>query len=223
MNEQKICFILCTNNELYEKECISYIRKLNVPSGYAIQIIPIRGAVSMTAGYNQGMNQSDAKYKIYLHQDVFIIYQDFLTELLALFTEKSIGMVGMVGSLNFNESSVMWFGNRIGMLHSNSIFFSDSYLFGEVDGKYQEVEAVDGLLMATQYDIPWREDIFTGWDFYDASQSMEFRRSGYKVVVPATEKPWCIHDDGILNLNNYYQEREKYLKEYRDIIEEEAK
>ena len=23
-----------------------------------------------------------------------------------------------------------------------------------------EVEAIDGLLMATQYDIPWRDDLF---------------------------------------------------------------
>ena len=36
----------------------------------------------------------------------------------------------------------------------------------EKDGGW-EVEGVDGLLMATQYDIPWREDLFDGWDFYD--------------------------------------------------------
>ena len=30
-----------------------------------------------------------------------------------------------------------------------------------------EVEAIDGLLMATQYDIPWREYLFYMWVFYD--------------------------------------------------------
>ena len=49
---------------------------------------------------------------------------------------------------------------------------------------YTEVEAVDGLFIATQYDVKWREDIFDGWDFYDISQSEEFHRAGYKVVVP---------------------------------------
>ncbi len=27
------------------------------------------------------------------------------------------------------------------------------------------VECIDGLLMATQYDVPWREDLFDGFDF----------------------------------------------------------
>ena len=81
-----------------------------------------------------------------------------------------------------------------------------------------EVEAIDGLLMATQYDIPWREDLFDKWDFYDVSQSLEFIRHGYKVVVPYMEKPWCIHDDGFVNLVNYYGEREKLLREYGDDV-----
>lgn len=214
MNERKICFILCTNNELYERECISYIEELHVPEGYEREIVPVKGAKSMTSGYNQAMKESDAKYKVYLHQDVFIVYPGFIEEILGLFQEKEIGMIGMVGSLEAEKTGVMWYGKRVGMIHSNSVYFADSYLFGKVEGKYQEVGAVDGLLIATQYDLDWREELFQGWDFYDMSQSMEFRKNGYKVVVPAMERPWCIHDDGILNLSNYYSEREIFLKEY---------
>ena len=76
------------------------------------------------------------------------------------------------------------------------------------------MEAIDGFLMATQYDIPWREDLFDKWDFYDASQSMEFIRHGYKVVIPKMEEPWCLHDCGYLNMDHYEEEREKYVKEY---------
>ena len=68
---------------------------------------------------------------------------------------------------------------------------------------------------ATQYDIEWREDIFTGWDFYDASQSMEFRKAGYKVIVPYMDKPWVIHDDGFLNLQEYEKYRKIYISEYK--------
>ena len=61
-------------------------------------------------------------------------------------------------------------------------------------GKFQELEAVDGLLIATQYDIPWREDILTGWHMYDTAMCMEMRRAGYKVAVPNQEEDfWCIH------------------------------
>ena len=186
MNAQKICFIMCTNHQLYKEECISYLECLELPDGFEREILPIEGACSMASGYNQAMSQSDAKFKVYLHQDVFVVYRSFIP-------------------------AVMWYGTRVGMLHSNSVYFADSYLFGKVVGEYQRVQAVDGLLMATQYDIPWREDLFLGWDFYDISQSMEFRRKGYQVIVPHTDTPWCIHDDGFLNLGRYYEEREVFL------------
>lgn len=46
------------------------------------------------------------------------------------------------------------------------------------------------------------------------SQCMEFRRRGYKVVVPHMEKPWCFHDCGFINLENYDRERQIFLKVY---------
>ena len=54
----------------------------------------------MCAGYNAAMRDSDAKIKIYMHQDVFIADKDFLLKLLEIFDSDShIGMVGMVGAL----------------------------------------------------------------------------------------------------------------------------
>ena len=40
-------------------------------------------------------------------------------------------------------------------------------------------------------------------------------RNGYKVVVPYMDKPWCIHDDGFLNLSRYDEFRDIFLKEYK--------
>ncbi len=214
LDVNKIAFIMCTNDGLYEQECISYIERLKLPLGFTREILTIRGAASMTVGYNQAMKESQAKYKVYLHQDVFIVHLDFVEKILELFREPEIGMVGMVGNLEIDKRAALWQGNRVGMLHSNSVYFADSYLFGKIEGRYQEVQAVDGLLMATQYDVPWREDIFKKWDFYDVSQCMEFRRRGYRIVVPHMEYPWCIHDDGILNLDNYYGERDIFINEY---------
>lgn len=48
----------------------------------------------------------------------------------------------------------------------------------------------------------------------DASQSMEFIRRGYKVVVPKTEEPWCLHDCGFVDLSHCEKERRKYAVEY---------
>lgn len=169
----------------------------------------------MTSGYNEAMKASDAKYKVYLHQDTFIINKNFIADLLEVFQDDQIGLVGMVGAPKMPENAIMWNDFRCGKLYYSMIYQAGISVIGEISGKYMEVEAVDGFLMATQYDIEWREDIFRKWDFYDVSQSFEFRKKGYKVVVPNMETPWCIHDDGFFDLKNYYVERKKFLKEYK--------
>ena len=83
MNTRKISFIICVNDETYYSECLFYIDRLRVPDGYEIDVYPVRDASSIYQGYNLAMLQTDAKYKIYMHQDVFLIYENLLIELIA--------------------------------------------------------------------------------------------------------------------------------------------
>ncbi len=195
-------------------EAIFFIQQLNVPQGFTIDILTIWDASSIASGYNEGMEASDAKYKVYLHQDVLIIDKDFISKILNVFEDKSVGMIGVVGCPELPENKVMWYAPRVGQIFEDNAIGMSLIKFQDVKGDYQSVEAIDGALMATQYDIRWREDIFNKWDFYDVSQSLEFIRCGYKVVVPGTEKPWCIHNSGRVDLKNYYIERKKAIKEY---------
>lgn len=215
MDNKKICFIMCVNQWEYAEESIYYIQNLFVPEGYNIDIITIEEASSMTAGYNAAMKSSDAKYKVYLHQDVLIVEPGFLEYMLKIFENPNVGMIGMVGTKRIPENGIMWYEKRIGNIYADYIYNTKQEEFGKVQGKYEAVESIDGLLMMTQYDLEWREDIFDKWDFYDASQSLEFQKKGYQVVVPAMEQPWCLHASGFLNLSNYYEERKKFLKEYK--------
>lgn len=214
VDERKICFIACVNSDAYERELLKYLNNLIVPEGYGVEYLSIREAKSMAAGYNEGMAGSNAKYKVYLHQDAFIVNPYFICELLDIFQEDTIGMVGMVGAPGMPENAVMWTVPRVGKLYANRFYSSKMIVFGEIEGKYREVEAVDGLLMATQHDLPWREDLFDGWDFYDVSQSKEFIEKGYRVVVPDQAQPWCIHTDGFSKLKNYYRARRIFREEY---------
>lgn len=221
MNERKFAFIMCANNEQYAREAQHYIERLTVPEGYTSEVLIVEDAPSMTAGYNEAMRASDARYKIYLHQDVMLVERDFLNRLLLIFADRRIGMVGMVGSIHLPENAVMWYGKRIGSIYgSNGYGIVRDDFEGEVKAPCQRVEAIDGLLMATQYDVPWREDLFQGWDFYDISQCEEFRKRGYDVVVPHMKKPWCIHDCGASNFAGYFEARQIFMKEYRSIQDE---
>ena len=217
MNNQQFCFIICYNDDLYLEECLLYISNLIIPDGFTIDILTIKDAKSITSGYNEAMKTSDAKFKIYLHQDVFIMNKYFLINLLNIFNYNvHIGMVGMVGAPKINDSAIMWASPRIGGIFTRELmekpYISELYETPETLGI---VSVIDGHLMATCVDIPWREDLFDGWDFYDLSQSMEFNNRGYQIVVPPQHQPWCLHDDGnILNLYNYNHYRKIFIKEY---------
>lgn len=221
----KIAFIICANNDLYLEECIWYIDRLHIPSGYEVDIICITDAESMAQGYNAAMKSSDAKYKVYLHQDVFIRNTCFLDEILRIFEpEKEIGMIGVVGGNNLPADGVVYCAWNMGFVYCSNLAKTISVLYHQ-DRKrsWLEADAIDGMLMATQYDIEWREDLSLGWDFYDISQSLEFLRRGYKIVVPFQESPWCLHDCGHSKLIHYDEARKKMLKEYRDFFTEDFK
>lgn len=218
-NPQKICFIICTNNSQYLQECLTYLNFLNVPNNFDVEILTITDAVSMCSGYNEAMNSSNAKYKVYLHQDTFIIQKDFIQKILDIFSaDEKIGIIGMVGAPELSKDGVMWHKKRCGDFYRLDMFIEQGVDSIEpLKQGIKEVEVVDGFLIATQYDIPWREDILKEWDFYDVAQCLDFRREGYKIVVPAQNPSWTIHACGIPGYWNYNKNREIVLQEYPEI------
>jgi len=218
MNRKKIAFIACVNNDKEFAETVYYINRIHVPEGYEIDIIAVREADSMTAGYNAAMKSSDAKYKVYLHQDTFIVNRNFISEMLEIFIENPrIGLIGCIGCDNLaldRRPVSLW---NTGKVCQNSTTADKIIGCVEITGKFKEVDACDGLLLATQYDVEWREDLFDGWDFYDVSQCMEMKRAGYQVAVAYQESLWCYHDNTYSNYKRYDEYYKKFIKEYQDI------
>lgn len=214
LDEKKICFIICVNDDLFFKECYDYILWLDKPEGFEVEILEIRDAISMTSGYNEAMNRSNAKYKIYLHQDTFIRNKHFIFDIITIFSKDTqIGIIGLVGCLDMPKDGIMWHSNQVDI--GIEAISWEQYRYSIIKDGYWHVDAVDGLLMATQYDIPWREDLFNGWDYYDASHCFEMRKKGYSIVVPLQNQRWYIHDDkDIINLWSYNKYRRIFLNEY---------
>lgn len=220
VNNNQIAFIICTNNELYYNECIRYIEDLEIPEGYSADIICIQEAESMAQGYNAGMQSSDAKYKVYLHQDTFILNRKFIYDIIEIFnSDKEIGMIGVIGTDRLPSDANCYLSWHIGHIASyNGQRPRDGKWVQAIEKAYTEVKAIDGLVMVTQYDVSWREDFLEGWDFCDVSQSLEMQRSGYKVVVPRQEQPWCHHDGGGSKEKEYDIYRKRMLQEYPDFF-----
>ena len=93
----------------------------------------------------------------------------------------------MVGRKNLVGKVIEYRRQNYQLLNLDQVFMESTIL---------SVQAIDGLLMATQYDIPWREDLFQGFHFYDVSQSLEFQKAGYLIGIPNQANVWCIHYNG---------------------------
>lgn len=217
LDKNKICFITCVTSDLYYEEALLYLRQIKLPSNMSAEYISIKEAASMAAGYNEAMKKSNAKYKVYMHQDFFLTNRDAVIKILEVFNaEQAIGMIGLAGCIKVPPSGVWWQADSVGMMYHSCVPESICpIVYGDIDSDYAIVQAIDGVFMVTQYDLVWREDIFHGWHFYDISQSMEFYRAGYKVVVPKQENCWGIHATEDKKLDDHYRIlQKKFLKEY---------
>jgi hypothetical protein len=217
MDCNRIAFITCVNDQILYKDCLHYINQLIIPPGYSIEIVPIYGANSMTSGYNDAMRKCNAKYKVYLHQDVFILNQNFVKNFLSIFQNNhNIGMIGMIGTQHLPPSGV-W--SQSPPLIGKVLEYRD---FGyQIVGhgthphtKYYPVQVIDGLIMVTQHDISWNENM-DGFHFYDVSHSIDFLVHGYQIVVPHQDTPWVMHYLGEWSLEpDYWKYRDKFLEHY---------
>ncbi|MGL4912713.1 MAG: glycosyltransferase family protein [Romboutsia sp.] len=215
MNNKKICFITAVNNDLQYNQCLFVIKLLKLPKDFELETIFIKNATSMCSAYNQAMEKSDAKYKVYIHQDTILTDMDFVQKVLDIFNDDSIGMIGVCGAKKLHESGLWWESkNKYGKVLENGDEYLGILFFDEIENNYETVDAIDGLIMITQYDIKWREDIFDGWHFYDISQCFEFKKEGYKIAIPKQDKPWCIHTRNKTPINIYEKYREKFVLNY---------
>lgn len=213
----KICFIFYVNDTDYYKETLKYIERLRVPDGFTVESLCITNEESIAKGYNEAMGVTNAKYKIYLHQDVRIINQDFLFEVLNTFqSSKDLGLIGVIGSKDINNKGVWWNCNEMyGKVYENDDGKMKLMNFKEVKKSFEKCKIVDGVIIMTQYDLQWREDIFDGRHFYDAAQCFEFINEGYEVAVIRQYDPYCIHDRSIITIEEEYEKyRQKFVKEY---------
>ncbi len=216
---QKLAFLFCTNDESYTEECIFYIEHMQLPEGVQGEILPIWGAPSMAAGYNYGMMHTDAKMKIYMHHDTFLLDWELPGLVMEIFEKNpSIGMLGVFGAPKLKESG-FWaeesFENsRLNLYQDGLLNILKSVQKGKGD-LLTDGEALDGVFLATSVDLPWLEDVFTGWHYYDISQVIQMREAGYRTCLLSSDKISLLHENTMRNeTKDSYKEWNKTFLQY---------
>jgi len=222
-NAQKIAIITCVNDEATYEEARACLASMELPAGFSLEFLPVRGASSMCAGYNEGMRSTDAKYKMYVHQDMMLEKTDLLMTLLPYFEQHpDVGLIGLAGARRWQKDIIWWedLSRYVCFRQTGGDIEGElPVVAGELDGPWADMAMLDGAFLMTQVDVPWREDLFHGWHFYDISACAEFRRAGYRVAAPRQETPWFTHRTGdkLIDMQYHYW-RNVFLHEYGEDV-----
>ena len=190
MNDKKIA-VIAQRIGAGHSAMWSHLGEIDVLQGYEVELIEVPSGGAVAATYQRAMKASDAKYKVYLSSGSILLRPSFFHDMLQLFVQDpSIGVMGLVGTEQLSTT---------GMLE-NSAFLKGKFLFSDgnhfdgvnIEKTSEDVMVVGGYLIATQYDIPWRKDLFHTNCLWAEAQCIEFKRKGYRVVVPKQEEAWLL-------------------------------
>lgn len=190
MNDKKIAVIAqCEANGV--SAIRPYLDAIDVPQGYAVELIEVPYGGNVAATYQRAMERSDAKYKVYLSPGSILLRLNFFEEMLRVFAkDPAIGAMGLIGAKQLSTTGLL---AKSAFVRGRLLYADDTVFHGEnIESDIEDVMAVSGDLVATQYDIPWRRDLFHNDCFYAEAQCIEFRRVGYRTVVPRQEEAWLL-------------------------------
>ena len=190
MNDRKIAVIAqCDPNGV--SAIRPYIDALDIPNGYEVELIEVRPDGNVADTYQRAMEASNAKYKIYLAPGSILIRLNFFEEMLRIFAaDPMIGVMGLIGVKQLSTTGLLVASTFI---KGRLLYTDDSSFCGEdIEGATEEVMVVSADLIATQYDVPWRSDLFHSDCLFAEAQCIEFRRKGYRTVLPQQDDPWLL-------------------------------
>ncbi|HDX7185427.1 TPA: glycosyltransferase [Clostridioides difficile] len=214
MNNKSICFIIPVKEERIYKECVFYIEHLNIPDDFSIEIVPVRNIESIPLAYNKIIDSSDSKYKVYINQNMFIINKNFIYDILKIFEDSKIGMIGTIGFNSIPDTN-SWLSSemKFGRIYNKHTGEMELCKFKDFEGNFKYVKFIHESIMITQYDVEWEEDFKESY-FYNMVQCMNFRIKNYDIVTCNQSKPWCTCYGSTNTCIKNEKERLKFLKKY---------
>ena len=219
--EKTVAWIFCATKRIYVDEIILYLKNQDLPSGFRGIACAVWNSPSMTAGYNYAMKTIPAKYKIYIHQDTFLFDPGYTAELIRTLKGSGWSLLGLAGS-EYMPQTGRWWDTGQEAIHMCLLQDMVMYILNSVTEKETQgvlpMHNLDGVLLATKEDVPWRSDLFTDFHFYDVSACREYRKRGLAVGMLQSGKAGVLHEVSVTRGSRaeirYEEEKLKFLKEY---------
>lgn len=187
-----ISIIVCSRHEAFDS-----ILKNNIHNtiGVPFEIIHINNSqnnYSIFSAYNEGIKQSKYSYLCFIHEDIMFRTSRW-GELIcdAFKSDKSIGMIGVIGSsVIFDIFDGWWHGPLVGQLLQSTKETPNNNNFNICNDKrpvLSDAVVCDGVFLAFPKaifnNISFDDQNFKGFHCYDSDISMQVITSGYKIKI----------------------------------------
>ena len=194
VNEKKIAVLVRKSHEAQYAVCMESLQAMKWPAGYEVEVFALEAEKPYAAEANAVLAKTDAKYKIYINDDLCLVSPQAVEELLDIFRDETVGMVGFLGSRslpvsgNLLESAYKWGAVYVPMENDLT-----ETRFGEAtEGESAAVRFLAPSFFATQADLSWNEAY--GKQYYAVlAHCQAFEGEGRRIVVPLPQNIWCAY------------------------------
>ena len=201
-----VCIVIWGEDEIKCSECLEYIASLHVPGDMTLNVMTVFKPEDLASELNDTIGAVQADVRIYVNENILIIYKDFLNMIQEMnnMKENNIGLLSAVGYSGDGEGSRICFGNgwaervRGNMLSLSAItqeYESSGKICVEALGDVRYIsnaEILDPGLLISFVDIPWKTG--TIWEIV-AAKIIDIESIGYKTGVLCDKVEYCIYSD----------------------------
>lgn len=173
---------------------------------------------SLTKVYNEALDEYDADYFVFIHDDIEFLKKGWGNEIIRLFDEhQDYGIIGVAGSGEFDKDAAWWrykdiYGQVLHRKDGNSWLTTFSPL---LPCDLINVCVVDGLFFAVAKDrISSRfDEKYEGFNFYEISFCLKNYIEG-KTKIGVTTNIRIAHNSVGELKPNWYENRDKLNEEF---------
>lgn len=171
---------------------------------YGAEVVLVEGAESIYAAYEEGRQRAKHRTIVYVHDDIAILDFDATPRIMYEFKKKKAHLMGVVGARGEKlpwwtndkllggwsdvrrDKQLYWTwggsGTTLNERHTGAQRPVEPRWLGE-EWDNGEVDTLDGIFMAEQFDVAWPKREAGLWHGYDAERCLQVKEHGGTIKI----------------------------------------